>query len=214
MTRVMLVTRPDAASRSCSTARASAAMSGSSSWSNGTRAMPHCRRRRQLAAAGPGIGTHCSEPGEGAPDRHARPWMAGSRSRRCSLAGGADPALPVGGSLMSEPQDAASESIHQEASTPEYMAAAPPTTGRRRFRLAGRVVAGVTALLLIAGLVALGLSRSGPATPDKQLAQVRSFVEKATSTHIEGTMESASDNGRDGLGSSFSSKSRLTADIR
>src|SRR5436190_20189581 len=43
----------------------------------------------------------------------ARPWMAGSRGRRCSLAGGADPALPVGGSLMSEPQDAASESTQR-----------------------------------------------------------------------------------------------------
>src|SRR5207247_2259500 len=43
---------------------------------------------------------------------YARPWMAGA-SGRMFTGSGADPAWPVGGANMSEPQDAASESMCQ-----------------------------------------------------------------------------------------------------
>ena len=107
------------------------------------------------------------------------------------------------------------EVVQAGAGEPEYMAGpvAPEASGRRS-KLTKRLAAAITALAVIAGAVAFVLTRPGPPTPQKRLAALKAFVAEAKSVHVEATEQSADDPGRDGLGSSFSSKSKMTSDVR
>ena len=92
---------------------------------------------------------------------------------------------------------------------PEIVLEEPQPRSRRWRRAVG--------LTVVVGLVGAGLAatalRPGPKDAEAVLAEIVAFVDDAGRVHIEGEQEQTTSDGRGGLGSTFSDRSRVRGDL-
>ena len=86
----------------------------------------------------------------------------------------------------------------------------------RQPRRAQRALVALTTGLFAAGLIGLVVVHSDgdrPPTPSEELARAQQFIQRARTAHFSGTAEMVTNDGKDGLGSTYTHRSRISGEL-